>query len=172
MSRSVWRIGVIELRRRPGTERELSISTPVEGLAITTAHVPADSAVSLEGVLEAIEGAITLSARITAPWEGECRRCLDPVTGLLELDVSEVFEAHPTEGETYPIEGDDLDVEPVVRDAVLLHLPLAPLCRPDCPGPAPDAFPTSVEGSEGAAHEAGERPPDPRWAGLEQLKFD
>lgn len=169
MTRSVWRIGVIELRRRPGTEREVAIAAPIAGLGITSAHVPEGAEVALDGVLEAIEGAITLSATITAPWTGECRRCLEPVDGQLELSVSEVFEARPTEGETYPIEGDDVDLEPVVRDAVLLHLPLAPLCRPDCPGPAPESFPTRVADADG---EAAERPVDPRWAGLEQLKFD
>jgi uncharacterized protein len=171
MTRSVLRIGVMELRRRPGTQREVHVATPLPDLAISSAHVPVEADVVVDGVLEAIEGAVTVSGTVTAPWVGECRRCLDSVEGVLEVALSEVFEPNPTEGETYPIEGDDVDLEPVVRDAVLLHLPLAPLCRDDCPGPAPDAFPTTVEG-EGEDHRADESPRDPRWAGLEQLKFD
>ena len=80
--------------------------------------------------------------------------------------LSEVFEPHPVDGETYPIEGDEVDLEPVVRDGVLLHLPLAPLCRPDCPGPAPEAFPTMVEGEDGEVSDedlSGEPARDPRW---------
>ena len=172
MTRSVLRIGVMELRRRPGTQRPVQVATPIPGLAITSAHVPEGAEVVVDATLEAIEGAVTVSGTITAPWEGECRRCLDPVVGTMEVTLSEVFEPRPVDGETYPIEGDEVDLEPVVRDAVLLHLPLAPLCRPDCPGPAPEAFPALVAPDEAADDDEAERPLDPRWAGLEQLKFD
>lgn len=169
MARSLLRAGITELRRRPGTQREIEVAAPLPDLAITTARVPEGADIVVDGTLESIEGAITFSGTVTAAWVGECRRCLEPVEGSLEVRMSEVFEVRPTDGETYPIEGDEVDLEPVVRDAVLLHLPLAPLCRPDCAGPAPDTFPTVVA-DEGAEPE--ERPPDPRWAGLDQLKFD
>jgi uncharacterized protein len=171
MTRSVLRIGVMELRRRPGTQHEVQVATPLPGLAITSAQVPEGAEIVVDGTLEAIEGAVTLSGTVTAPWTGECRRCLEPVVGTLEVALSEVFEPHPTDGETYPIEGDEVDLEPVVRDGVLLHLPLAPLCRPDCPGPAPDVFPTIVEADD-TDGEDGEPAADPRWAALDQLKFD
>jgi len=170
MARSVLRIGVLELRRRPGTQREVHLSTPLEGLVTTAARVPDDAEVAVDAVLEAVEGGVTISGTVSAPWEGPCRRCLEPVTGTVEAGLSEVFEPHPTEGETYPLEGDEVDLEPVVRDAVLLQMPLAPLCSEDCAGPAPETFPTSsadeAEDSEAAP------PADPRWAALEQLKFD
>jgi uncharacterized protein len=174
MARSVLRIGVLELRRRPGTQRDVQLSTPLPGLAITSAHVPEGAEVEVDATLEAIEGAVTVTGSVTAPWEGECRRCLDPVTGTIEATLSEVFEPHPTEGETYPLEGDEVDLEPVVRDGILLALPLAPLCREDCPGPAPEEFPTRVEGDpvdEDVDADA-EPPPDPRWSALGELKFD
>lgn len=175
MSRSVLRIGITELRRRPGTQRDVEVATRLPDLAITSAQVPADADVVVDATLEWIEGGITILGTVRAPWVGECRRCLDPVDGELEVTLSEVFEPRPTDGETYPIEGDEVDLEPVVRDAVLLHLPLAPLCRPDCPGPAPDTFPATVEGELGtgrATDPGAPAEPDPRWAGLEQLKFD
>lgn len=158
----------MELRRRPGTQREVQVTAPLPGLAITSARVPDDTDVVVDATLEAIEGAVTLTGTVTAPWTGECRRCLDPVVGTLEVVLSEVFEPHPVDGETYPIEGDEVDLEPVVRDGVLLHLPLAPLCRPDCAGPAPDEFPTLVDDDD----TPDEVPLDPRWAALDQLKFD
>lgn len=172
MPRSVLRLGIMELRRRPGTEREVAVVTTLPGLAITSARVPSDAEIAVDGVLESIEGGLTISGTVRAPWVGECRRCLEPVTGELEVTLSEVFEAHPVEGETYPLEGDEVDLEPVVRDALLLHLPLAPLCRPDCPGPAPDTFPATVGGDDEEDRSPEERPRDPRWAALEQLKFD
>lgn len=171
MTRSVLRIGVLELRRRPGTQRDVALATPLPGLAITSAQVPEGTEVAVDATLEAIEGAITVSGTVTAPWQGECRRCLEPVTGTIEATLSEVFEAHPVEGETYPLEGDEVDLEPVVRDAILLSLPLAPLCRDDCAGPAPDELPVALASDTGDAEAAG-ADPDPRWAALEQLKFD
>jgi uncharacterized protein len=171
MPHPVLRIGVMELRRRPGTQRDVRVAAALPGLHITGAQVPDDAELEVEATLESIEGgAVTVSGTVTVPWTAECRRCLDPIAGEVVVDLSEVFEVHPVEGETYPIEGDEVDLEPVVRDAALLHLPLAPLCRPDCAGPAPDAFPTSVDGDE--ADDASEPERDPRWAALDELRFD
>jgi len=165
----VLRVGVMELRRRPGTQRQVQVATALPGLAITASHVPDEAELVLDATLESIEGAITVTGTVEVPWAAECRRCLDNVGGVLRVDVNEIFELRPTDGDTYPIDGDEVDLEPVVRDAALLHLPLAPLCRPDCPGPAPETFPTLVEGS-GATTEEPAR--DPRWAALDQLHLD
>lgn len=168
MPRPPLLIGVTELRRRPGTQREVQVAAALEGLAITTARVPDGAAVEVDGVLEAIEHAITLRGTVRAPWVAECRRCLEEVRGEAEVELAEVFETRPTPGETYPIEGDDIDLEPVVRDAVLLNLPLAPLCREDCRGPAPEVFPAVP--AEGVEVEQPAR--DPRWAALDVLRED
>lgn len=171
MTRSVLRIGVLELRRRPGTQRDVHVATPLPGLGISSARVPDDAEVAVDGVMEAIEGAITITGTVTAPWTGECRRCLEPVTGEISAVLSEVFEPNPTDGETYPLEGDEVDLEPPVRDAVLLQLPLAPLCGPDCAGPAPDTYPTSVAEDDDGEQEV-EPKRDPRWAALDELELD
>lgn len=171
-ARSPLRVGITELRRRPGTQRDVTISLVVPDLAITTARVPQGSEVAVDAVLEAVEGGITARGSVVAPWEGECRRCLDLVTGTLDVQLHEVFENDPSDGETYPIEGEDVDLEPVVRDAVLLHLPLAPLCRDDCAGPAPESFPTAVAGDEPDPDGDGRLPRDPRWAALDELELD
>jgi uncharacterized protein len=175
LARSPLLIGVTELRRRPGTQRQVHLAASVPGLAITTARVPDGTEVELDGVLEAVEGGITLTGTVRAPWTAECRRCLEEVTGTAEIEVSEVFEARPVPGETYPIDGDDVDLEPVLRDAVLLHLPLAPLCREDCLGPAPEVFPAARADDEGPPEDAaapGEPPRDPRWAALDVLRTE
>ena len=172
-ARSPLRVGITELRRRPGTQRDVHTSVSLPDLAISTARVPKDAAVSVDAVLEAVEGGITVGGHVTAPWEGECRRCLDLVSGTMDVALHEVFELAPSDGETYPIEGDDVDLEPVVRDALLLDLPLAPLCRDDCPGPAPDEFPARVSADDRDAGDVnGEPPRDPRWAALDQLDLD
>jgi uncharacterized protein len=161
---------VTELRRRPGTQRPVALAAALPDLAITTARVPEGAEISLEGVLEAVEAssAITLSGHVSVPWVAECRRCLEEVAGVEDVEVSEVFEIRPTPGETYAIEGDEIDLEPVLREAVLLHLPLAPLCREDCRGPAPEEFPALADQEP----EADEPPRDPRWAALDVLRGD
>ena len=152
------------------------MATVIPDLAITSARVPDGAEVDVQVVLEAVEGGITVLGTVTAPWTGECRRCLDEVVGMAEIDVSEVYESRPTPGETYPIEGDQIDLESVVRDAVLLHLPLAPLCREDCLGPAPEVFPALTLGEDEGEDAAGEsdegRPKDPRWGALDVLRPD
>jgi uncharacterized protein len=174
-ARSPHLVGITELRRRPGTQRPVLIAAPLPDLATSVAQVAPGSDVVLEGVLEAVEGGITLTGSVRAEWTAECRRCLEDVEGSIDVEVSEVFETRPTPGETYPIDGDDVDLEPVVRDAVLLDLPLAPLCREDCRGPAPEAFPARLPDEpqpDGAADEAAEPPRDPRWAALDVLRQD
>ena len=112
-----------------------------------------------------------MSGTVTVPWTAECRRCLDEIGGVVTVDLSEVFEVHPVDGETYPIEGDEVDLEPVVRDAALL----APAARAAVPpglrrarrptrSPRPSRATTPTTTSEPAR--------DPRWAALDELRLD
>jgi uncharacterized protein len=166
-------VPIAELRRHPGSRRRFTEPVRLSGLGITTAVVPEDADVVVDVELEALSTGLTATGTVTVPWEGDCRRCLQPVRGETVADVKEVFEPNPVEGETYPLRDDLVDLEPMVRDAALLALPLAPLCGPECRGPAPDAFPAVPEDEvdDGAAA-AAEPPADPRWAGLADLHFD
>lgn len=160
-------VGVAELHRQPGTQRDVVCSAHLAGLAVAGSAVPPDEEVGADLVLESLtDGTVTATGSVTAPFVGQCRRCLDPVRGSVTAEVREVFEERPTEGETYRLDGEEVDLEPLVRDAVLLALPLAPLCRPDCPGPDPEAFPV------GPAAEAAPAARDPRWAALDELRLD
>lgn len=165
---------MLDLLRSPGARREVETRIPVSGLAITTAHVPDGSEAEVDLVAEAIGSQVVVEGRISASWTGDCRRCLEPVTGTLDVEVREIYERNSTEGETYELEADHIDLLPMVRDSLLLALPLAPLCESGCRGPAPDTFPASVEGEahgdEGSSDDAATPPQrDPRWAGLDDL---
>jgi uncharacterized protein len=164
-------VGVAEQLRRLGTRKHVEVRAPLTGLGLSSARVPDDEDVEVDVMLEAISHAsVTATGEVVAPWEGECRRCLQPVRGTVQARVQEVFEAEPVEGDTYALDHDHVDLEPMVRDVVLLHLPLAPLCADDCAGPAPDVVPVVVPDEDDAA--GGGRPADPRWAALEELRFD
>jgi uncharacterized protein len=156
-----WRVHVAELRRRTGEQRRVTSTGPLDDAAVGSSRLdPAEVAVEL--VLEAVSGGVAVRGSARATWTGQCRRCLDPVQGPLVVEVDEVFEDRPTEGETYPVEGDALDLGPMLREVVLLALPLGPLCREDCAGPDPDHFPVTV-----GTDETG---PDPRWSALDALR--
>ena len=169
---------VADLRRRPGAQREVRHLIPAEvlgPLATTAAAVPSDGDVELDAVAEATGTDVVVTGVVRFPWEGDCRRCLQPVTGTVEAEVREIFEPTPIEAETWPLDGDTIDLGPVLREVVLLTLPLVPLCAEDCPGPDPERFPTTVEDeAAGTDDEAvAEAPPrDPRWAALDDLRFD
>ena len=83
--------------------------------------------------------------------------------------MQEIFERVPVEGETYALGENEVDLEPMVRESVLLNLPVAPLCSESCSGPDPERFPTTVASDDA---EPAEAKPDPRWAALDELSFD
>lgn len=171
MAKGAFVVTVTEQRRNPGTQRHVTVTAPLRGVATSAAAVVEDVDTVAEVALEATtDGKVTATGTVAARWRGECRRCLEVVEGDLRVQVQEVFEREPAEdAESYRLDGDLLDLEPMVRDAVLLALPLAPLCDTACAGPDPAAFPVLVEG-EGTG--AGEPPIDPRWAKLSELRFD
>ncbi|MCC5950893.1 MAG: DUF177 domain-containing protein [Acidimicrobiia bacterium] len=165
---AAFEVVVADLLRQPGVRRSHALRAPLGRLETVGSATPSDAEVVAELVLEATGGtALVVEGTVSAPWRGSCRRCLDDVDGVLEADLREIFERRPTEGETYLLGEDRVDLEPMVRDAVALALPLAPLCDEDCAGPAPDRFPARSSEEEPAAP-----PRDPRWAALDDVHFD
>lgn len=142
------------------------------GLAVSSAAVPEEASIAVDVVLESLPDGLTVRGTVRAPWQGECRRCLRAVSADIVVGVAEVFDARPVEGETYPIDGDHVDLEPMVRDAVLLALPMAPLCDEACPGPAPELFPVDARDNPAEQADGGPTPADARWAVLDGLRFD
>ena len=157
---------VADLLRRPGNRRDLAQVVHLGALELSTSGVPATEAVELTLVLESIPEALTVTGSIRTRWSGECRRCLEVCSGALAIELRAVFEATPEEGETYALSGESVDLEPAVREAILLELPLAPLCSDDCRGPVPEAF------DDGDGDESARPPVDPRWAALDALFAD
>jgi uncharacterized protein len=168
MARPPFVADIVALRRHPGYRDHLRVQARLPGLAVLDSGVPESSDVELDVTLEAVEGGIVVAGTAQAPWVGECRRCLGGVSGTVRADVSEIFVSEPEEGETYPILGDHIDLEPLTREAVVLALPLAPLCRPDCAGLCPTCGTDLNAGPCGCAPDGG----DPRWSALDALRRD
>lgn len=165
---------VADLLRHPGSRRSEQISVVLPGLAISSSQVPHDAPIEVDVVVESLSSSIVVAGTVAAPWTGACRRCLGEAAGVAVAEVREIFEGRPTDGETYPLAGDHIDLEPMVRDAVLLSLPLAPLCAEDCRGPAPDELPV-VTADDAPVPPGGIEPApptDPRWSALDDLRFE
>ena len=162
-----------ELTRRIGTRHPFVVHTFLRASSVAGVVVPDALPVTGELVIESVLDGIVVAGTLVAPWSGDCRRCLDPIHGTVEIAVHERFETAATPGETYPIDGDNIDLTAHVHDAVLLALPLTPLWRADCAGPDPERFPTVVEGDVGDRGDAdAPAPGDPRWSALSHLQFD
>jgi uncharacterized protein len=165
------RIDVAELRQRPGTTRKVDLTTAIPDISVGEVRVPDDAPIVLDLMLEGIQGGIDVTGSVSTNWIGPCRRCLDEVEGDLQVSVHEVFAEDHVDGETYPLRRDSIDLREMTRDIVLLGLPLVPLCSPDCAGPSPDVFPLVGGNSpEAVDGDVVERPPDPRWAALDELR--
>jgi len=164
----VVRVG--DLLREPGSRRPIDIALDAERIETTAASTIPGTPLTLDGAVVAMAGGVEIIATLGFDWYGACRRCLDDVTGHVDVTVREIAQRTPVDEEIYTIDEDLLDLQPMVEELVLANLPLAPLCREDCPGPDPERFPASTEAEVEAAVE--ERPPDPRWAALSQLRFD
>ena len=99
-------------------------------------RVPEGSDLELEAQLEDVTDGVLVTANVTARLVGECARCLDEFTSSMQVSFQELFavEAGGSGDDGYLLDGDLLDLEPALRDAVVLDLPLSPLCSPDCAG--------------------------------------
>lgn len=162
-------------------EESLVRSAP-EGIGIMSIGVPPGSEVELELRLESVIEGVLVSGTARVQLTGECSRCLDPVSDELEVDIQELYVYEETDhrgrsartdsppgdeqdDEQRHLVGDYLDLEPVLRDAVVLDLPLAPVCRDDCPGLCPQCG-FRLEDDLTHDHDA----IDPRWAALGALQ--
>jgi uncharacterized protein len=151
-----FRVDVADLLAQPGARRTVRLAEPMDDLAGVAAVVAGPVAVTLD--LERVSEGIVVRGSVSAAWRAECSRCLAELRRPLEVRVDELFEPHPVPGETYPLEGHELDVEQLLRDSVLLELPLAPHCEPPCEPPGLDGADLADE-------------VDPRWAVLSELEL-
>ena len=168
-----------ELGRRPGSMREMTRTVPAPpDLGIDVLGVAEGAPVELDLRLEAVMEGVLVTGTARATLTGECARCLEPLTEETEVSFQELFvyEDHALAGpgengaseddEVSTLEGDLVDLEPLLRDAVVLALPFQPLCTDDCPGLCPDCG-ARLADDPGHAHEA---PIDPRWAALTEIR--
>ena len=159
-----------DLGRHAGGMKQVQTTVDApDGLGIDVIGVPPGSPVALDLRLESVVEGVLVTGTATVTVRGECVRCLSEVSDSLEVDVQELFvhpESEATEEEASRLEDDLIDLEPLLRDGVVLDLPFQPLCQPDCQGLCVDCganLNDDPEHSHGASL-------DPRWEKLRGLE--
>lgn len=165
-----------ELGRRPGSMRAVRFTAPAPaGLGLEMIGVPEGAPLDLDLRLESVTEGVLVSGTVTAPVVGECARCLEPVTDELVVTVQELY-AYPdsttgdttSEGEVSRLVDDLVDLEPVVRDATVLELPMTPVCQEDCRGLCVTCGERLADLPPDHTHQQ----IDPRWAALAERLGD
>src|SRR5688572_4943573 len=87
-------VGRVLRTGEPRRERRAGV---IDDLFVTGSEVPPGAEVGVDVLVERLGGAVEVIGRVEAPWQGQCRRCLQPVTGRLGVEVRELFEHHPVE---------------------------------------------------------------------------
>lgn len=161
-----------ELGHRAGSSHEYHRRAPAPAqFGLDMIGVPEGEQVELELLAESVVEGVLISGTASAVLAGECARCLDPISDEIEVEFRELF-AYPDsatdtstdEDEVSRVVDDLIDLEPVVRDAMLLSLPSAPLCSPDCAGLCSGCGVKWAELPPDHTHET----IDPRWAALRE----
>jgi uncharacterized metal-binding protein YceD (DUF177 family) len=165
-----WFVDLRELGRRAGSMQEIERSLPAPAeWRVELIGVPEGAEVRMRLRLESVMEGVLVSGDLDVPVTGSCARCLEPIEDTLHFDVQELYayegsttEATSEEDEVRRIDGDFLDLEPLARDTVVLNLPLAPVCTPDCAGLCVDCGQRLDDLPADHSHEV----VDARWAGL------
>jgi uncharacterized protein len=193
MSRAsqVFQFNTHELPRRAGEMKEYQLDLKIlEPVGVALVAVPAGDIIEIDMRLESVTEGVLLSADLYTVAKGECIRCLDPVEIIVERKIQELYRYEPSADkggkrkkhsarpdtsdeidldavDELWLEGNDMNLEIPIRDAIVLDLPVNPLCSEDCLGLCPDCGEKWAKLPDGHIHEA----VDARWAGLAGLDF-
>ena len=184
------------LGRQAGSALTQTRTVPApDNLRLELVGVPAGADVALEVRFEAVSEGVLATGTAIAPLTGECARCLAPLTSSVTASFQELYlyadgrhdkhdrhdrhdkydkhdrhdrydEHEEQDDDERHLDGDLLDLEPALRDVVVLALPMSPLCLQDCPGLCAECGAPLADAGPGHRHDAAA---DPRWAALKQL---
>ena len=166
-------VSVTNQIQRPGTMETYTEVVPAPAdLGNALIGVEEGSDIDLDIRMESVVDGILVTGSVVVDVHGECSLCLDPIDYEMSANIQElfVFEKAPAGGpedevdEQYAVEDDSIDLEPALRDAVILQLPFQPVCRDTCQGLCADCG-ARLEDDPGHHHEV----LDPRWSALQGL---
>lgn len=139
-TKHAFSLGVTHISKDPGSTLSFDLVGYIDDLKVGSSYVGRNTEIEVSGIAEAVHGGILVSGHIVTSWGGECRRCLEEASGRIEVSVRELFERQDKDPgpsfdtDTYRYVGEVLDLREMVKDQVLLELPIAPLCKTECRG--------------------------------------
>ena len=167
-SQSPFLVNLHELPRRAGEMRPYCLDFKLEeAIGTPMLAINAGESMLIEFKAESVSDGVLISGQVKSKAKGECGRCLDEI----ERDVSEEFrelfvyesrKGEDEEDEIFALDGDIADIETAIRDAVVLTMPINPLCKPDCKGLCSECGERWEKLAPDHTHEK----IDPRWSGL------
>lgn len=167
-------IDISRLGRRPGSMITVAETVPSPSrIGLDLIRIEEGAPIELDLQIQSVSEGALVTGTVSAPTAGECVRCLEPITGHVTIDLTELF-AYPGSTTEETTEADEVghvvddrvDLEQPIVDAVGLVLPFSPVCREDCAGLCPDCGIALASAEPGHRHDK----IDPRWAKLAALK--
>jgi uncharacterized protein len=161
-------LDVRDLLEAPGASRRVVLEETFEDMATELARVPAEDPVRIEVLMESVVEGIVVSGPLTGRIAFRCARCLRDFSQDFRYEVEELFASGAAaDRDEYAIAEGHIDLEPMVRDAVVLSMPFSPLCREDCLGLCERCGGDRNLGECRCGPEV-----DPRWAPLGELRLE
>lgn len=158
-----YTLGVYDLVNHPGEMREAHVQIDAhEKLGEGLLSVGCDEPIGIDVRLESVHEGIFVSGEVDTLAAGVCGRCLTEITQPVKVDFHELFAYSLDEACDYEVHDDHVDLEPLVRDSVVLSLPFQPVCQPDCLGLDPKTGNRVVDMQDSEPEES----IDPRWSVL------
>ena len=180
MARSVFMFNTHDLPHRAGEMREYQLSLPLsEAIGVDLLSIKPAQIISVELRITSVDEGVLATGEITALATGECGRCLDPINWPIDEAFTELFYYETAasraaekgkkggKNSAKKEEKKDVDLELPIRDAVILNLPVNPLCSEECPGLCQGCGEKWINLPDDHAH----NPEDPRWAALKGLNL-
>jgi len=159
-------INIIEMTRRAGTLKDIEITIPVSTFGFADKRLDDETEIEIALQLESINGGIIVQGTVTGKSQLLCGRCLRNIEYANVASIDELYQRMPDNPDAYPIVGESLDLQPMVREMVLLSLPDTPLCKADCLGLCPQCGADLESAPCGCQVQRF----DERWAILDQLR--
>jgi uncharacterized protein len=164
---SPYVVGVHDLMYKPGAMRRFDVDIVApEALGNGAAEVKAGATLELEARIESVHEGILVTGAVFGEASAECSRCLDSLTMPVDVDFQELFAYSLTEQDEFAVIDEHIDLEQVIRDAVVLSLPFQPVCNADCQGLCVECGLKLAENP----HHVHEAAIDSRWNALQNFK--
>ncbi len=163
-------VPVAEILGRPGEYRDIKISKPLPEVGTALTRLQEERPLQGELRTESVVEGILVTGKVEGSAELTCARCLKAFEGPISVDLCELYAGPghemPPEEDAYRVEGLQIDLEPMLRDAIALDLPLNPICSRDCKGMCAHCGQDLNLGPCACTEED----VDPRWAALAAIR--